>query len=358
MKEQPALLDKCPDKISIIGGGRWARVLADVTCNLASDTVEITVHSPSNAGEMKAWVVSRGLTERVRVMSAWPELPSNQSNAVIVVNAARDHEKAVEWALSKGASVLVEKPVALSKEAAQRLVNLAADKNARFAASHIFLFATYLDHFSKLVSDAGKIRLLRMQWTDPRFENRYGEQKHYDPSLPIFFDWLPHTLSILSLFSSGAPCASKIIELQKGGSHLEVELSFGDISSRIIMARNSDRRRRILEVNAGDKWFCLDFSEEPGTICWGDTKIVGDPCWGDLNKRPVAQMLTAFLGWAAGGLADKRLSVEVGLNACVAIEQIATPYCSALNSWLVNKIPSLSQIDDDLHYALSELTRS
>ena len=73
-------------------------------------------------------------------------------NAIIVVNAASDHEESVEWALGQGCPVLVEKPFCLNFFAAQRLANLALTKNRYLATAHVFLFASYVETFSKLVS--------------------------------------------------------------------------------------------------------------------------------------------------------------------------------------------------------------
>lgn len=311
----------CPDNIVVIGGGRWARVLSEVLCGLTAPSVRITVHSLHNAASMSAWTVARGLTERIDVVSDWPLFLSTGSNAVIVVNAAQDHEKAVNWALSSGVPVLVEKPIALTAVASQRLADLARSQSARFAAAHIFLFASYLDHFSKLVSNSGNIQSLRVYWTDPSFENRYGESKHYDPSLPIFADWLPHVLSIVGTLTSNRPEKCTIKRFSRDGTYLELELMLGDILCNVRLVRNSDQRRRILEVVTGQKSLQLDFSQEPGVITDGFMTEVGDPDW-EYKPHPAARMLTAFLKWASGGEFDKRLSLEVGLQACKIIDQI------------------------------------
>ena len=152
----------CPDTIAVIGGGRWARVLTGVLCGLVPPSVGISVHSLHNADSMSAWVSERGFSQRIHVSSVWPQLLSVKSKAVIVANAARDHERAIEWALSSGAPVLVEKPIALTAAASQRLANLACRRSLYFAAAHIFLFAGYIENFSKIVAEAESIRFIRV----------------------------------------------------------------------------------------------------------------------------------------------------------------------------------------------------
>jgi predicted dehydrogenase len=239
-------LASCPASVAVIGGGRWARVLTEVLCGLAPPSVGISVHSLHNASLMSAWASKSGLGQRIHVSSGWPEFLSARSSAAIVTNAARDHERAIEWALSAGAPVLVEKPIALTAAASQRLANLARSRDVYFAAAHIFLFARYLENFARLVAKAGDIRSLQVLWMDPQTESRYGEKKQYDPGLPVFADWLPHVSSIVGALTPGLPQRCEKLKLLRGGAHLELELVLGEIPCSVQLARNGDRRRRII----------------------------------------------------------------------------------------------------------------
>lgn len=343
-----------PEGIAIVGGGRWARVLTQVLCGLVPPSIRISVHSPHNAESMSGWVSARGLDDRIDVWSEWPKLLSARSTAVIVANAARDHERAVEWVLSAGGAVLVEKPIALTAAASQRLADLARGRNARFAAAHIFLFARYLDHFARLVAEAGVIRFLRVYWTDQRLEHRYGELKQYDPGLPIFADWLPHVLSIVGTLTSSPPDRCEIAKFLRGGAHIELSLIWGDIPCSVQLVRNGERRQRIVEVEAGQETLRLDFSREPGIITCGSTTVIGDPDW-DVKQRPAPRMLMAFLKWAAGGEYDSRLDIEVGLRACQIIDQTLSKYRLAMIPWLIARLARSGPVDDDVRYALSEV---
>lgn len=305
----------CPDAVAVIGGGRWARVLVDVLCGIVPPSVAVSVHSRRNTGTMAAWAEARGLDKRIRLSPDWPRSPSAPRGAAIVANAARDHEDAVESTLAAGIPTLVEKPIALTAAAAQRLADLAHDRGVRFAVAHVFLFARYLDNFAKLVAEAGTVESLRMDWVDPRGEVRYGEPKHYDASLPVLVDVLPHIVSIAGAVTRRLPDACQNLTIARGGDRVETDLSIGNIPCSVLIERNAETRRRVVRIVAGGKTLQLDFSTEPGTITDRSHATVGDPLW-DSGKRPVASMLTAFLAWAAGGARNRRLDLEPGLRAC------------------------------------------
>lgn len=349
------VLAQYPSSVAVIGGGRWARVLTDVLCNLVPPFVKISVHSPSNAKAMSAWVSERGLKERIDVSSSLPEFPSGTSNAVIVANAARDHEKSVEWALSKGFPVLVEKPLTLNFTASQRLADLALNQKTYFAAAHVFLFASYVETFSKLVADKSNIQFIRVLWMDPQLESRYGEAKSYDPGLTIYADWLPHVISILGTLTASQTLICKKLEFLRGGAHLKIDLQLGDVPCEIELVRNGDCRQRIIEVTTEQKKISLNFASEPGTIVSDAKVLCGDMDW-NVKPKPVSRMIGAFLLGAAGGVRDDRLDISIGLRASRAIDQVSSMYYSALRPWLSKKLMVVQDDgDSDLRYALTEI---
>ncbi len=348
---------RCPDHIAIIGGGRWARQLADSLCRLVAPSVGVSVHSRHDIDSLAAWADAHGWTRRLQLSSAWPERLSAEAGAVIVANAARDHEAAVAWALDAGLPVMVEKPIALTGIAARRLAELARDRDVLLAAAHVFLFARYLENFSKLIVDGEAVDLLHIDWADPAMEERYGERKQYDPSLPVFSDWLPHVVSIAGACLPQLPYACRKLEVRRGGAALELELTAGSVPCVVRLERNAERRRRICRVSVAGEMFQLDFSTEPGTIRRGSAVVPGDSHWHS-SMRPVSRMLVAFLNCAAGGDQDARLDVGPGLQACGIIDQVSDMYRSALLPWLAARLAARATGDEDVLYALAELLQA
>ena len=346
-----------PEQIVVVGGGRWARVLTGVLCGFVDPSVKILLQTSHNTDSMSLWITRQNFKQDIVVTSKWPDVNPELTAAIIVVNAARDHEKTIERALEAKIPILVEKPVTFSENATKRLVNLANDYNVPFFSAHIFLFASYLKNFFLLIPKIEKVQCIRFNWMDPKIESRYGEKKQYDSGLPIYADWLPHIVSIVSIFTSHLSTACKSLKYKRGGAHLNIELMLGDIPCYIELIRDCDHRSRLIEVTTDKENYKLDFSTEPGTITYNKTEIIGDFDWRE-SQRPAAQMLTAFLKCATGGDVDERLSIEVGLSANTAIDQVSILYDLSLNKFLVDKFSVPLIIDDDLRYALKEILSS
>lgn len=347
--------DQLPRGIVVVGGGRWARVLIDVLCSLVPSSLRLAAYSKTNSRAMKDWVLQKGLTGRVEVFSRLPVAGSRGKSAVIVANAAADHEATARWALSNGYPVLVEKPFCLGFSAANQIVNLANTQRIYLAAGHVFLFASYIQQFSKLISEQEKILSIYMQWEDIASESRYGEVKSYDSSLPIYADCLPHLLSILHNFGIGSASKLSEVECFKGGSHIKIHLSYGDIPCFIELARNGFSRRRVIEVKAPNKNIELDFSSEPGFIKINSKLIPANLSWEE-NPRPLAGMLMAFMRAAAGGIRDPRLDASIGVEVTKVMDQVAPLYREALMDWFeIEFYKNANEINGDLRYALNEI---
>jgi predicted dehydrogenase len=330
-------------------------VLLEVLCDLVSPSVRISAHSPHNAQAMSAWASARGSEHRIQVFSDYPKAVAGKSGAVIVANAACDHEKAIEWALSERLPVLVEKPVTLSSAATQRMADLAMSKETYLAAAHVFLFARYVEAFSKLVAEGDGVQSIRVQWMDPQSESRYGETKSYDPGLTVYADWLPHIVSILGTLSPNLIQPGRRLEVSRGGAHVKMDIQLGDIPCEIEMVRNGASRQRLIEVVTREGLKSLDFAKEPGMIVSAASARCGDPAW-DIEPRPAATMLRAFLQGAAGGARDERLDIGIGLHTSRIIDQLSPAYHTALSDWLGKKYSALGEdADADLHYVLSEI---
>ena len=343
-------------EVAVVGGGRWARVLTEVLCELLPTSTRISMHSRHCVNELARWVTAQGLEQRIRVSPEWPVPERPGSSAVIIANAARDHESAARHALRSATAVLVEKPLALSAAGARGLANLACDVQGRLAAAHVFLFAQYLNRFASLLRTKDDPRLIRVRWIDPPGERRYGETKQFDAGLPVFADVLPHVSSILGVLAPDAPQEYAGIRVLRGGAQVELQLMIGGVPCHVLLARNGPRRERVIEVLADGSTVHLDFTVEPGIVVDNGVELNADPAW-PRRSRPLKSMLEAFLHAAASGRRDARLSLEPALQACALIDQISKAYHDALACWLTARFATPG-MDAELRYALNEILQA
>ncbi|WP_061244419.1 Gfo/Idh/MocA family oxidoreductase [Leptospira noguchii] len=340
-------------KIAIVGGSRWARTIAGVLCEFLPENYVISMHSLENADGLKSWVKEKQITQ-ITVYNTWPDY-TDSIYAVIIANAARNHFTAAVSSLLAGIPTLVEKPLATNQADAEFLLNLASLNGTNLYCAHVLLYANYLNNYAQIVRNNFPFKQIKIVWSDPINEERYGEVKHYDPSISLIHDIIPHILSIMkSLTDEEISIKDTIVE--NGGSRVTIRGLAGLTSYIIILERNSNERLRILEVDTvKNGLITLDFSNEPGLIRYGDLNDeVGDPYWGQ-KPGPLRAMLESFFEIATSGEnKDHRLDPILGLEACRFSDMAFRSYRSELVKWFSNRSEK-KQNNKDLKYAIDEI---
>lgn len=344
-----------PEYIHIVGGGRWAKVIVEVLCSFLPASVNIYIYTSYNKVQVSEWIEAHKFTQTIKVLSVPFQIEDKKNNVAIIANSAGDHYKTAKLSISKGIPVLVEKPMALTSEESFYLIKLADQHSVKISVSQIFLFTRYLEKYKNIISNYGDIKHIRVFWYDPLKENRYGENKYYDSSLPIYADLLPHILPILAYLTKNQGQVCKDVKFMCGGAHLVIDLLIGNISCKVELKRNAKNRKRIIEVDNSRESAVLDFSLEPGIIKNQNKILNGDPDW-NILPHPLETMLSAFLIWVTEGKFDKRLKTNNSLNASYVIDEIKNLYKHEQKSWLIEKIKGKNfNMDEDLTYTLYEI---
>lgn len=343
-----------PDQVFIFGGGRWARVIAGVVSDLLPTSTPLTLCSPRSSAALQIWSVEQGLDGRIALGHEWPETFPSGRTAVIVANAARDHVAAGLWALERGASVLIEKPLALSLRDAQNLADCASRCGRLLAAAHVLRFTRYLTNFSGMLPAWEAVISINLEWVDPAGERRYGETKQYDSSVSVIMDCLPHAISVLQSVFGRLPELAGSLTVEDGGSRVVLPLMLSGRPCSVYLQRNGPSRLRRLSVKTSNGLLTLDFSVEPGVIWLGAQGICADSCW-DHAKRPLASLFGAFLTAAAGESVDSRLSLDTAFTACAITDAVMAEYRTLMTSWLADHLSSGNKLGDAVRYALVEL---
>lgn len=344
----------CPRRIDVVGGGLWSRVIVETLCGLTPPSTAIGIHSAHNYELLSEWRERQGLAGRVQVTQGWKESPGSQTGALIIANAARDHGSTLEKVLPSRIPVLVEKPFTTTGEETRRLMALSEQFHVPVAASHVFLFARYLENFVAMLAREEAIKGLSIRWTDPHAELRHGGKKSFDPGVPLHIDVLPHVSSLIGALLPGHRQSCRSLEVSSGGAQLQMKLDAGGIPCSVDLGRNAVRRERVIKAVTGSRSITLDFTGEP-RVLWDDGQVLnGDPDWG-IKPGPLATMLKAFLISAGSGLADPRLSVEKALQGNDLADEITPLYHQAVTHWLSTTAPQPGAGEEaGVRYALRE----
>jgi predicted dehydrogenase len=339
--------------ILLFGSGRWAKILLTAILETTEHTVPVIIVTQRNRSGIRQWLLDQRLTGRINVVKD-PSEWNGPVRAAIVVNAASDHYAAATWCIKNKIPVLVEKPVCTHYPYVQQLYAMALEQQVMLCPAHIFLFAGYLYEFRNVLPT--KANRIHINWTDPAFEQRYGEIKNYDPSLPVYADWVPHLISLLVVVLSSVDVVQlKSVYVSRGGALLRISLVINTVICEILMERNCGIRRRQVQVfGISGEMYELDFSSEPGTINLNGTSQTADKLWKD-RPRPTVQMIRAFLDQVDTGVIDHRLDMLPALTASKLSAEIEEEYIRQRNTWLSQVLTSSKEFSDDMRYACSEI---
>ena len=339
-------------RIAIIGSGRWARAIAQALCGLPEVDHQILMFSRGQANALSEWIGARGLAGRISAAPGWPDFVDGSGfAAAIVANRASDHFAAASASLGARLPTFVEKPVATSEAEVRDLIELASRNATMLAASHVLLFARYVDKFASLVRATGAISAIEVAWSDPAREIRHGEMKSYDASLPVIDDVLPHVVPLVLRLGVETLQPSAVM-ISRGGARVDMEMTADQsIACRIVVERNGAARQRNVRVETDGGELVLDFAQEPGVIRTPKGIIDGDPDW-TKELRPLARMLNAFLRTAPGNTLDPRLSPGHAMRSARVADLVRPLYLQRQTAWLETRPPAGG--GEDVAYARRE----
>jgi predicted dehydrogenase len=342
--------------IAVIGGGRWARVFISTLAGLnlpyqlvvvsAKNRKKISDIYSKNGSRLEILPTVNDLTDRYDVVAA------------VIINASKLHYRTALNLFGAKTSVLIEKPLALEISEVEHLFAQADTTGAHVVPCLTYLNCSYLDHFRRLMKkQEGKAIRLRLEWSDPRSEVRYGEAKAYDPGISIAQDIMPHIWAVL-VATTGMPGGAIAIDAciaERGGRGAIFEFKFNGIQCHVAVQREAQMRCRHLaiEFTSGQE-LAIDFTSEPGEITLGPDTICGDPHWAE-TERPLLKQWKNFFA-RLGQSADNTSSFLQSMGS-VSLAQSANDLLKRQQiSWLASQ--PVSKLNDDVTYAIGEIAGS
>jgi len=357
MQKHPTSIDDL-NKVIVIGGGRWARIILLELDKLLADEIALFCVTSHFVNDMRDWGIAQNMSRKFEVLASLPKQSDHMNSIAIVANAASNHTAATSTALENGFHVLVEKPFALCQSQAMKIIELARRRGLILASAHVFMFSNAVAKFKEKISTLDNINYVKMIWTDQLDESHSSSRKIYDPSTPIYLDVFPHVFSILYQIGLTPQTGHLAVDLSRGGSCLKLKIENKTIKFDFFLERNSMSRRRFLEVQSNEKEIMkLDFVREPMRIFDGNEWQVIDTH--DNEKGALSLMLEKFVEATKGISLDLRLNNEIGKKGLEWTDQIRPVYDTQQLSFIKSKINAgNAHKDPDIRYAILEIINS
>jgi predicted dehydrogenase len=318
----------------LVGGGRWARVYLSVLARVPLPKRRIIVVSQHGGPGLAAAINAAGGLSVSIAGSLDDALAGERPRAAIIANAARLHARTALAFLERGIPVLLEKPVALSNEDADKLVAAAETAGAALVPSMALSHCSYLHVFRRAVRGAlGPVRSVEIRWLDAASEIRYGERKGFDAGLGVAEDVGAHLWTLLSLLLGRDRHEIRDVAVERGGRGARLSGESRGVSFTLAIGRVAPMRERSIVVRDDlGREARLDFAVEPGTMHISGVERATDPRW---HQRPTPMMrqLARFL-LAAGRGPQKRALIAVSATTqflAQAAEQVRSKQRDLLN---------------------------
>ena len=276
--------------IALIGGGRWGRVHASNLFRLLTPRDRVLWVSQFNSATVADVIASfAGDGPTFEICSTLEDALAKGANGALVITAPNTHFTVAKSCLITGLHVFVEKPLAFKQSEARSLIDLAAQKQRVLAVGLHLLSATYLKHFRAQIADAAIARIA-IRWFDPAQEQRYGEIKTADHSVPLAHDIYPHIWSIVRALTDCEQQPIVAVTASSDGA-LSIVSRAGAVSVSSACGRNAMARKRSISVTFQNGGVAtLDFTREPGSLTRDGVALPPDPQWGKTPTPAMAEV--------------------------------------------------------------------
>jgi predicted dehydrogenase len=206
-----------PYRVAVVGAGRWGRVLINSIMRLEELALRRVVTTQSDLGETvgPGCIVSAGWND----MLADPEI-----EGVIVATPPATHYAIAAGALAAGKAVLIEKPLTLNVDEAERLLSQAKACGGRVLVDHTHLFNPAYRRLRALLVDAGPIRAVN---------SHGGAWGPFRQGHPVLWDWASHDVALCLDVLGELPVEAAVVGVRNEkqpdgpGGRYELRLDFG-----------------------------------------------------------------------------------------------------------------------------------
>ena len=303
----------------LIGGGRWARVVAKASENFLISDLNIVIVSKKNFKNMVTWRLNNSSLRHVFVLESLPNHLEDNSFAY-VANESSQRIETLTCLMDRNIPVIVEKPLFLNSQIGESLINKFKQKDLILLSAQVLRFMKSIVKIKEIVGNS-ILDSVEFYWFDPLNELRYGEIKKNEVDVPIYFDVLPHIFSLMyEIFVTPDIKLVNASEI-KGTDTFNVEVDVNDdIPVSIFLSKSSSERLRVINFWVGDHLINYDFSSDEIISHFSPDKKPKISNYG--SSHPLSIMFKELFNTKIEHKFDPRFDLAPGLNCIKICENI------------------------------------
>ncbi len=303
----------------IIGGGRWARVVAGEAHKLVDYSLDITIVSKKNFDGMTEWSTDFFGKKAITVIKNLPE-KLNIKSSIYVANETKLRFETLQRIAKFKVPILVEKPLMLNSAQAKKIFDLYKHEDVKLSTSQVFRF---LDSIQILKNELRffKFENIEFYWHDCLHEVRYGELKKFEPDVPLHHNVFPHIYSIM--YELLGKFELELVGIQTNELSETLTLDFiidSSVKFKTHLLRSATQRLRLIRFSNESKTINFNFSSEESIEIIAD----GIPFM-NLNlglSLSLQNMLRAFIESNKSDFVDVRLDAKRSFESLQICEDI------------------------------------
>lgn len=201
-----------PVRLAVIGAGNRGADVYAAYCLHHPDEAHVVAVADPNAARREALAEQHSVPEPHRYED-WPALlqQARDIDALIIATPDKLHVPVAEAALELGHHVLLEKPIAHSRDELLRLAAVAAASSGTVAVSHVLRYTPFFARIKQILDEGTIGRLVAVQHTENigywHFAHSFvrGNWRRREESSPMVLAKACHDLDILR-WLVGTPC--------------------------------------------------------------------------------------------------------------------------------------------------------
>ena len=297
--------------LGLVGFGRWGRVYAKTINDLEGINLSTVASGKPDIGSL--------VPADCSVTSDWRNLITDAGlDGIILTVPPQAQVDIAEAALEAGIPVLLEKPLALDLDSAQRLVRV-AEQNRSFAmVDHTHLFHPAYLYLKERLADSGGADSVTWIFAEA------GNWGPFRSAIPVLWDWGAHDVAMVLDIMDRSPLRVSASNLerrkQKGGigERIEMRIEFEKFSATILLDNLRPDKKRLFEVQADEVVLRYDgvamenFASRPASGADWDSKVIEGPL-------PLENVLLEFADGIRAG-SNNQDGLCLGVNVVAVLE--------------------------------------